>query len=104
VKSLILAAVALTAMALSANAESSLRPMANGRAGEPRALASRPVILAQVFDPEQCGARCQRTHNYCLHPVDEFATGPLRGNPDLLQPQRDRCETNYENCVRNCPR
>ena len=104
VKTVILAAVALATLTLSANAESCSRRIADSLPKGPQILASCPLILAQTFDPEQCKARCQRTYNYCQQLVNELAAGPLRGDANLLQLQRDRCETNYENCVRNCLR
>jgi hypothetical protein len=103
-KSVILATVALAALTLSANAESRLQQMADNLAMEPQALPSRPLIPVQTFDPEACKARCQRTYDYCHRLVDNLANGPLRGDANLLQLQRDRCETNYENCVHNCLR
>jgi hypothetical protein len=71
---------------------------------EHQTLSSRPLILVQTFEPEHCKARCQRTYNFCLKLVDELASGPLRGEATLQQLQRDRCEANSENCVRNCLR
>jgi hypothetical protein len=77
---------------------------ADGLPLERQAFPSRPLILVQTFDPEHCKALCKRTYNFCLHLVDELANGPLRGDADLQQLQRDHCETNYENCARNCLR
>jgi hypothetical protein len=103
-KSAILAAVALMALTLNTNAESRLQRVADCLRKEPQALASRPLILVQASDPERCKARCQRTYDFCLGLVNELANGPLRGEARLLQLQKDRCETNYENCVSNCLR
>jgi hypothetical protein len=99
-----LAAVALAALTLSANAESHLHRMAGSLAVEPQASPSRPLTPVQALDPEHCKARCQRTYDFCLRLVNELANGALRGDVNLLQLQRDRCETNYENCVSSCLR
>jgi hypothetical protein len=100
----ILSVVALAALTVSANAGSRLQELAGGFAVEPRASPSRLLIPVQAFDPDACRARCQRTHNYCLQLVKDLARGALRGDPDLLQLQTDKCETNFENCARGCAR
>lgn len=75
--------------------------MADSLPIEPHAWPYRPLILVQTFDPEQCKARCQRTHDFCVQSIKKLPDWTGR---DIIQSYQDRCETNYENCVRDCQR
>ena len=100
----ILSVGVLVVLTVSADAGSRLQAMADSPAVAPQASPVRPLIQVQAIDPDACKARCQRTHNYCLQLVRNLANGPLRDDPQLLQLQTDRCETNFDNCRRDCGR
>ncbi|MGO8955247.1 MAG: hypothetical protein ACLQF2_18240 [Rhodomicrobium sp.] len=63
------------------------------------AFTSRPLILVQMFDTERCQARCKRQYDLCYNVVNnhEWVT-------DYKQLALDRCETDYEECVKDCLR
>ncbi len=78
-------------------------PLSSGVAGslpmQSRAFPSRPLILVQMFDSERCKARCQRQYQLCYDVVNRH-----QWVTDYKQLALDNCETDYENCVKDCLR
>ncbi|MGO9363519.1 MAG: hypothetical protein ACLP02_08655 [Rhodomicrobium sp.] len=87
-----IAILALTAMPVSYS-------LADSLPAQPQASLSRPLILVQMFDTERCKARCQRQYDLCYNVVNNH-----QWVTDYKQLALDRCETDYEECVKDCLR